>query len=176
MSPKATEGECATCVFLLFSVLAKVRDRHFLKLKTITESLKQKIRFRIHRRANPRLSATFQSRGLLPSRSRVTPSSRRKATVEELRHHRFSSCQIYTKIHSQLHSIKPHPFRTSNTPQSSAATAPLLKRGQPIGDRLRCAKEKTGGQPVTNDLSRNILFQLCVENFVENTIRDCDFS
>ncbi|HAB00706.1 MAG TPA: hypothetical protein DCE08_04360 [Ruminococcaceae bacterium] len=70
------------------------------------------------------LSATFQSRGLLSSRSRVTPSSRRKATVDALRRH----------------------------------------------------KRKTGGQPVTNDLSQNILFQLRVENFVENTILDCDFS
>ncbi|HAB00109.1 MAG TPA: hypothetical protein DCE08_01020 [Ruminococcaceae bacterium] len=35
-----------------------------------------------------------------------------------------------------------HFLPNRNTPQSPAATAPLLKRGQPIGDRLRCGKKK----------------------------------
>ncbi|HAB00401.1 MAG TPA: hypothetical protein DCE08_02615 [Ruminococcaceae bacterium] len=34
-------------------------------------------------------------------------------------------------------------FRNLNTPQSPAATAPLLKRGQPTGVRLRCRTKKS---------------------------------
>ena len=36
-------------------------------------------------------------------------------------------------------------FRTSNTPQSPAATAPLLKRGEPTVDRLFCRTGKRRG-------------------------------
>ncbi|HAB00123.1 MAG TPA: hypothetical protein DCE08_01095 [Ruminococcaceae bacterium] len=42
LSPKATEGECETCVFLPLSVLAKMHDQHFLKLEAIAKILKQK--------------------------------------------------------------------------------------------------------------------------------------
>ena len=37
-------------------------------------------------------------------------------------------------------------FRNLNTPQSPAATAPLLKRGQPIGVRLHCRTKNPASQ------------------------------
>ena len=62
-------------------------------------------------------SAAFQSRGLLPSRSRVTPSSRRKAHGDKLHCRRFSSCRIHTKIHSRRRGTKFSFYRIS-TPLS----------------------------------------------------------
>ncbi len=93
------------------------------------------------KRQKLQLSAIFQSRRLLPSRSRVTPSSRRKVHGDALRCRKRKNVRILGFepwiFHFYL-SLSKNP----NTPQSPAATAPLFERGQPIGVRPRCRKRK----------------------------------
>ncbi len=55
-----------------------------------------KKRPKISEDAKPRLSADFPSRRLLSSRLRVTPSSRRKATVDALRCHSKEKVQTFS--------------------------------------------------------------------------------
>ena len=95
-----------------------------------------------------------------PSRSRVTPSSRRKAHDDALQCHRRKKCRLSVLkpwiFHFHLR-LSPNP----NTPQSPAATAPLFERGQPIGVRLRCRTEK-------NRIAVRRIFALIRKKSVQN--------
>ena len=86
--------------FCCFRFWRKMRD--FQISRTLSYHRKSKTKSRICKRkykkskgTKPRLSAAFQSRGLLPSRLRVTPSSRRKATVDALRCRRRKMCGFF---------------------------------------------------------------------------------
>ena len=76
-------------------------------------------------------SVTLSRDTFLPERLMVTNCSAADLLPAESTQSFTHSCTTYRLIPSD-----------PNTPQSPAATAPLLKRGQPIGVRLLCEKGK----------------------------------
>ena len=90
-----------------------------------------KIKSEIHGQTKQKVSADFSFRWLLPSRLRVPPSSRRKATVDALHCNKKQKCRL-----SVLKTRILHLFSLQYTGCKSKRNAPhraSLREGSPVG-------------------------------------------
>ena len=156
-NPNTPQSPTATAPLLKRGEPIAVRLR--CEKRNCGENLLNQKNGKVTESAKQQLLAAFPSRGLLSSRSRVTPSSRRKAHGNAAALPQKKSVRIWG-FEALDFSLHLQFFQNRNTPQSAERlTAPLLKRGQPVAVRLQCQKAKAQNSVLKTGFCAYFMFE-----------------